>query len=201
MFTESTKKPKTTYHISAENRAYWLSRSFVNPAHYAALTSTQILLVPREDYQQQPDPVFPSGTLDILHHLTGGQMSSADFRILCGEESYRELNLRSETIWFPSFLLTNVALPLLLSALYDYLKAAVLRRRRSSTDIDLTFTIEAPDGKAVTCTYRGAVSDFAPSMKALLQEVRSDSRVLDELPSQDLTSTLAAINHLNDNEL
>jgi len=102
---------------------YWATRPYLKKETQERLKMAEILLVPKERFRENDMRVFPFGSDVLFARLQkelGGRFK-VDVAIEDGD--YKQLSLHSVLIDLGTFVVTSIAVPVLVSVLSNYLKA------------------------------------------------------------------------------
>ncbi len=164
---------------STDTLKKWVASDFLSNETKANLAKAKVLLVPQRGYLGETGWFFPSGTEVLLSYFrANNQGGSID---ICIEDSnYREVDLRSDTIWLPEFVLVALVAPTFVGLLVEYLKHRLGSKFDSST-VKTTITITDEDkGRSVKLSYNGKASEFDKIVGETLRLV-NDSESFDIL--------------------
>jgi hypothetical protein len=167
--------------VSDETRGYWLDQPTSPADRRAELLAAPILVVPSPAGEGET-PTFPNGTaefLDLLRELSGGELAIA---IASTAEAYQELSLHGKAWRLPKFIITSVALPILLGVLSNRLDA-LLPGHAHGDIAEATVLVEAPNHRVLKVTYKGdpaKLAEFlARELPGYLMTIDPDSPVLE----------------------
>ncbi len=160
--------------ITEQGRTYWRSRAFIPDSVRESIAHADILAVPLEGFRDHSDPVFPTGTEDLIEAMRLHAGSEFAVDICIGEDNYQELALHGLMLQLGQWFLTAIAAPVVANALWAYIqkqrgrsaaKDDTVRVRllvqRSSSDMETVVQIE----------YEGAADQFHAVMAPLADRI------------------------------
>ena len=144
---------KTLFQLSvtetSKNLDYWASRPWLSANTAAAIRSSQLVIVPWEDFREDNPILFPNGTTDWFEILR----KQLAIQIAAEEENYREIALHANIWRIPTILLTAVALPVFAQILADQIEQKYLQH--SDDRIEMRVLVNGNNGKCIEIDYKG----------------------------------------------
>lgn len=172
MLTEKTTISEIT--ATTESVASWLTKPYVDDALTARMRSADVILVPVERFRDQSIRAFPAGTDEFLSFLKSHESKSLVVEVCSDDSNYQEIDLHSgEILWLCSFLVKDVALPLMIVILKDYLMG-VLRRRPGGKEVRASITRMDSPTQGYELRYSGPLEGFIHALDTLKDTKRED---------------------------
>ena len=149
---------------TTENFETWINRPFIPDELKPQLRKANVLIVPREGFQEYPGPMFPVGTEELFHFLRDNSNENITVDICISDNDYHELALHDAFLIVGAFVINNIALPLIINLISNYIS----NRRSDKKRIKVEFTIVENDGRATHVLYEGPAEDFNKTIKPKL---------------------------------
>jgi hypothetical protein len=157
---------------------YWLSQPYLTDAMRSEVAQADIILIPHEKVWDRNGPFFPGGTEDFLEFLRG-QTSQNELRVdICIDDSaYCEFALYSELLEISHILVKDLALPVLVGLIVEYVSRHVWRSKEERR-VRLEITVEQNSAHAknsLAISYDGSPDDLRTTLDAAVKTVRGES--------------------------
>lgn len=144
---------KTLFQVSVKettkNFDYWASRPWLSAATSASVRSSQLVIVPWEDFRQDNPILFPNGTTDWFELLR----EKLVIQIAAEEENYKEIALHANIWRIPTILLTAVALPVFTQILADQIQQKYFQH--SDDQLEMRVIVNGENGACIEIDYKG----------------------------------------------
>lgn len=164
-FAPQPSAPQLTVTNSEASRTNYVSVAGGDSEFSATLTAADVLVVPIAGHGDYRAPVFPQGTLEVLHFLRERLPDGVVADIAVRDDAYEELTLHAAELILPTFLanpsVASIAINLLSAYLYDLLKGAKVRRQ---TRVRASVLVETSE-RVVDISYDGPADQFAELMR------------------------------------
>lgn len=148
-----------------ENFDYWLNQEFISDDLKNKLGTADILLVPQIGFRDQDTPVFPVKTEELFTFLKNNSKNN-EIDICIEDKDYKELALHADLITLATFVVTSIALPVLVNLLSDYIKNKI--SSNSDRVIKISLVVEnKKDGTSKNVTYEGKPESFDSTIKSI----------------------------------
>ncbi len=135
---------------SEQNRGYWASREWIGNAA-EVVRSSEILIVPWEDFREGVTVLFPQGTGDLMKRM---RAAGADIALAVPFELYSEIALHAHAWRFPTLLVKFVLLPAVASLLAAEVHD-VITKAAPSDIVEMKVIVEGDHGKCISIEYKG----------------------------------------------
>jgi len=174
---------------SAESFATWINKPFIPEKLRRQLSKANILIVPREGYREEPSPVFPVGTEELLDYLREYSRKGIVPDICINDKDYKELSLHSALIIIGSLVITSIVGPIIADLISEYIKKRWMTKV-DKAQIKLELTIVKNDGSASYLLYEGPANEFLSTVKPTLRSLAEKNNKQAELPNTELTKEM-----------
>lgn len=158
---------KATLAATEDGFDFWTSRPYQSPALQGKIRSAAILLVPREKLRSEHEgPLFPSGTTEFFQFLNERAPADSPVDLAIDDERYREVAFHSDEYWLVDVLVRNVALPVLIGLVLEWLKKRGWKNKTDSR-VSIRLTVEEErEGRKVRAqiSYEGSPADLEPEI-------------------------------------
>jgi hypothetical protein len=160
----------------------WLGKSHISDELRQQLATSNVLLLPQENFREGVGIIFPIGTEEIFSYLKENAPEEVSVDILVEDSDYKEIALFSDfLIILGSFLVTSIVAPIFVNLVSDYLiKKRLPRKTANQTRIEIL--IES-DKETTRVFYEGPTSDFRKTVLPVVESLGSRSNELKKLPS------------------
>jgi hypothetical protein len=157
---------------------YWLSQPYVTDAMRSEVSQADIVLIPHEKVLDRNGPFFPGGTEDLLEFLRD-QTSRNELCVdICVDDSaYCEFALYSELLEISHILVKDLALPILVGLVVQYVSRHVWRSKEERR-VRLEIIVEQNSAHVKKClaiSYDGSPDDLRTALDAAVETVRGQS--------------------------
>jgi len=162
---ESNIEDEFNINFTEECFDYWINQSFITDELKNELKNADILLIPQIGFRDIDIPVFPVKTEELFTFL---RKKSSDVKIdICIEDKdYRELALHYDLITIGAFVVTSIALPVLVNLLSDYIKSKI--SLNSGRVIKVSLIVENKKEKtSKKISYEGKPENFDSIIKSI----------------------------------
>ena len=156
---ETDKASEVIVTDSSENFDTWLNRKYISEDTKKELKKADVLLVPMEIFRGEDIVAFPVLTEEIYQFLKTKLSPEKQVDICIEDKDFKELALHSALLVLGSFVVTMVVAPMLVNALYDYIKSKILNKIEKR-GVKVSLTIINKDGTAKNLTYEGDAEKF-----------------------------------------
>jgi hypothetical protein len=164
---ESFKEHDLIVEDTNENFEYWLNQPFISEKLKNEIRKSEILLVPQIGFRGLDYPVFPVKTEELFTYLRGKHDGGEKVEICVENENYKEVALHCDLIVIGSFIVTSVAVPILVNLLSSYIKEK-LDKRGSESVIKVSLTIENKKKRlSKKITYEGKPDNFNETIQSI----------------------------------
>lgn len=136
------------------------------PQEYSEeILSSNIILLPVDNYNKVDYPVFPEKTSAFYEYLKENEPNGVSSSICIADDRYAELELHNDEITLATILVFHVALPMAVSLVSNYLYD-IMKKRRKKLDVKIDIIV-TKNKKSKKIKYQGAVEDFEKTLKSL----------------------------------
>ena len=136
----------------------WINKDFISPELRVQLRKSDILLIPTEGFRDLTYPVFPVKTEELFNYLRKNSPEDINIDICIEDKDYREVALHSDLVILSSFIVSSVALPILINLISTYLSQKLLKPEK--TNVKVSITVVNKDGESKNLSYEGSVDHF-----------------------------------------
>lgn len=140
-------------------------KPFFPQEYYEEILSSNIILLPVENYNKVDYPVFPEKTDSFYEYLKENEPDGVSSSICIADDKYAELELHNDEITLATVLVLSVALPLTINLISNYLYD-IMRKRRIKLNVKIDIIV-TKNKKSKKIKYQGAVEDFEKTLKSL----------------------------------
>lgn len=139
------------------------------------IKKANVLLIP--DYVERGNDgeyVFPESTKEFLEYLKDNASDNIIPDIAIDDDDYKKMELHSATITIVTFIVKNVALPLMISLVANFLYDQVKRMHREKKDVSTKvniITTEEISKKSKMISYEGPVSGVEEALKSAAEDI------------------------------
>lgn len=177
------KKELISIVSAIENKEYWLNKSFLDDDLRTKVTNADILLVPIENFRDTESFSFTHETENIYLYLQ--ESLPNEFKIeICVGDDFQVLALHADIKRMGIFLVSNVALPVILSLLASYIDRNYLSNPspapivnntviNQQIIINTTINIESTENNIISINYEGPAEDFQEYMQSAMKEINA----------------------------
>jgi hypothetical protein len=170
---EQAKRGLVTTEETQLDFEYWSSIEALSSQIRASIRQATFVIVPDEGFRDYPGPVFPVGTEELFQFLRDKTGNPSAVEIAIEDVNYKEVALHSEIIRIATILVKQVAAPVALKLLVDYLKKR-LSSRFSNAEVRACITLDQCDAttrKALRISYEGPAQTFESTMREAFSNV------------------------------
>lgn len=140
---------------------YWLNKPYIGNELKENLKKANLLLVPFENFRNNPEPVFMAGSDSLLEFLLKNKTPELHPDICIEDQNYRELRLHDITIVLGAFVVTSIAAPVLADLISEYLKRLIFKEKdESKIIVDFEMHINEPGKVTKRIRYKGPEKSF-----------------------------------------
>lgn len=150
-----------------ESFSTWLNKPFISGALRKDLVRKNVLMVPQEVIRDYDNPVFPSGSREILTYLKKFKDKGLEADACIEENDYRELLLHNDLIRLGHFLVAKVVFPLFISVLGSYLTNKLGLGQKNTVEFEATVV---KDKDSINFKYKGPADGFEAHLSAALPD-------------------------------
>lgn len=143
---------------TTENFETWINKDFISEELRVQLRKSDILLIPVEGFHDLTYPVFPVKTEELINYLRKNSPEDLHVDICIEDKDYKEVALHSDLVILSSFIVSSVALPILINLVSTYLSKKLLKPEK--TNIKVSITVVNKDRKSKNLMYEGSVGNF-----------------------------------------
>ena len=169
-----TNEPVIKLDDSEEGFAYWANREFLSPETKASITSSQILLVPDEEFRDGTTLTFPTGTEGFCDFVREELGTDHSVEIAIEDKDYKELALHGATLIVAGVVATAVAAPVLVHVINKFIDRKFFKDpKKNENHIRIEMTVEERIGDQVRIrklSYDGPVQNFETNMHQTLAQ-------------------------------
>ncbi|MFA5858674.1 MAG: hypothetical protein WC955_06375 [Elusimicrobiota bacterium] len=170
MTQEPTNETEYIVEESKETFSTWIDRPYIPNELKTQLFKANVLIVPREGFREHSEPVFPTGTEELLNFLRDNMDKGIVPDICSTDQDYREFALHDTWIIIGSFIVTSIVAPIIVDLISEYIKKR-WTSKENHTNIKVELTVVEKDGHASRLLYEGSANDFNKSVKPTLKSL------------------------------
>lgn len=146
---------RTLFEISVKesdkSREYWLDRPWLE-ARRDEVRSTDVLIVPWEDFREGSPALFPQGAADTVRQLA--QFGNLTLGIAVDGDSYQEILMHSKMHRLPTMLVKVALLPALAGMLGNLMSDFIIGGENGDK-VELKLIVQGEHGKCISLDYSG----------------------------------------------
>lgn len=162
----SYKEKEIVIKDSEQNFNYWLNRSYISFTLKKELQYSDILIIPEEGIREYEKPLFPVKTEEVFTYIRNKISSEHNINICIENKDYKELSLHSDLKKLPTFLVKEIALPIIIGLLLMYCSEKLFMDD-SDDLINVSIIIEKQNGETKIVKYEGKPEYFDETIKSL----------------------------------
>lgn len=150
---------------STDNFDTWINKPFIPDELKKQLRSASVLIIPREGFREHSGLMFPVGTEELFHFLKNNSNGDITVDICISDKDYHELALHDAFLILGAFVVTNIALPIVVNLISTY----ITNRNNVNRRIKVEFTVVENNGRSTHFLYEGSAEDFDKTIKPKLK--------------------------------
>lgn len=158
MSTSDTPQTRCTVTPSDKNFSYWIERDYVPEKFRAELSKAQLLVVPWENFRELEEPMFPSGTEDLMAYLRSNAPNGAQVGLCIGDDNYREVSLHADVLEMATFVFATTLWPTGVNVISNYIYDK-LKTRAARTNVHCQIYVTGPTS-TYQINYEGPANTF-----------------------------------------
>jgi hypothetical protein len=147
-----------------QDRNFWAARPGLTPGTVAKIRAAEIVVVPWQNRGKESSETVPTGTIEFLKELKR-ELSSDTLAVATEPDAYMELSLHADEMRWPTFLVSSIALPVLLNLLANQIDRAISATPPPAT-VEVKIVVENEHGKCISVDYKGPPGRLVESLVA-----------------------------------
>lgn len=159
---------------SEEGFEYWANRDFLSMETKTLVMSSQILLVPDEEFRDGTTLTFPTGTEGFFEFVREELGTDHPVEIAIEDNDYKELALHGATLIIAGSLVTLVAAPVLVHVINKFIDQKFFKDpKKDENNVRVEVTVEERVGDKVRIrklSYDGPAEKFKVNMQQTLSQ-------------------------------
>lgn len=142
------------------------------------IKEANVLLIP--DYVKREDKkryVFPECTQEFLEYVKDNASDNLRPDIAIDDEGFNKLELHSAAITIATFVVTSIALPMMINLVSNFLYDQAKKMHREKKDVSAKvniITTEESGKKSKMISYEGPVSGIEEALKSAAKDIFKD---------------------------
>jgi hypothetical protein len=137
----------------------WVNKKFITDNIRQQLSNKDVLIVPSEGFRDLKFPVFPVKTEEVFNFLKKEFPKDVSVDICIEDKDYKEVALHADLVIISTFIVTSVALPVLINVLSSYISKKLFKPE--SANVRVAITAVKKDGNAFNIEYEGPAKEFS----------------------------------------
>ena len=129
------------------------------------ILSSNVILLPVENYNKVDYPVFPEKTSAFYDYLKENETEGIKTSICIADDRYAELELHNDEITLATIIIFYIALPMTVNLISNYL-FDIMKKRRTKLNVKIDIIV-TKNKKSKKIKYQGAVEEFEKTLKSL----------------------------------